>query len=447
MQVDGHQGRVRRVAQQVREHFERRQPVHITKGGEHHVVPLPGDRRFVNRPVDISALDRVLEIDPQKRRCVCEPGVSFRRLVEATLEHGLIPKVVPELEGITVGGAVAGCSIEAMSYRHGGFHDSCLEYEVIAGDGSLVRCGPDREPLLFGMLHGSYGTLGILGRVTFELVPAGPFVHMEYRHLPTLEAFWQELEQRCAAGDYELIDGIIHSPRQFTLCLGRFVEWAPYVSDYRREAIFYRSAARLQEDYLSTVDYCFRYDTECHWLTRTVPPLQWRPVRRAVGRWFLGSSNLIRWSNRLSRVLALKRRPDVVCDVFIPRDRFAEFYRWYERDFDFFPLWIVPYRMPGVYPWVAQEHGRALRQDAPGDLVIDCAVYGKPNNRPHVDYSRLLEDKTFELNGIKTLISRNHYSEERFWQIYNRPNYEAAKARLDPAGIFPDLYQTFGRVE
>ena len=71
---------------------------------------------------------------------------------------GLLPKVVPELEGITLGGAVAGCSVESMSYRYGGFHDTCLEYEVVTGTGERRVLGPGDE--LFHMIHGSYGTLG-----------------------------------------------------------------------------------------------------------------------------------------------------------------------------------------------------------------------------------------------------------------------------------------------
>ena len=48
-----------------------------------------------------------------------------------------------------------------------------------------------------------------------------------------------------------------------------------------------------------------------------------------------------------------------------------------------------------------------------------------------------------ELDGIKTLISRNHYDEATFWNIYSKPRYDAAKARLDPDGIFLGLYEKF----
>jgi hypothetical protein len=248
---------------------------------------------------------------------------------------------------------------------------------------------------------------------------------------------------RVTAGDYDFIDGIVHSPTEWVACLGRFVDSAPYTSNYRWLDIFYKSTRERTEDYLSTADYCFRYDTECHWLTRTIPPLEWKPVRFAVGKVFLGSTNLIKWSKRLAPLLGLKKRPEVVVDVFIPEKRVPEFYSWYQKDYAFWPLWVVPYRIPKMYPWVDPAYAA---KDLGDGLVYDLAVYGKVNNEPGVDYSEVLERKTHELGGIKTLISRNHYSESQFWQIYNRPGYEALKSRVDPHKAFPGLFEKFHRV-
>jgi len=437
-----HDEKVAAIAAEVRAQASSGARIRISKGGVSHFVPLPNDPRTRERAVDVSSLCELIKIDPDKRECTAEPGLSFGALVAETLRHGLMPTVVPELEGISLGGAVVGCSVEAMSYRYGGFHDSCLEYEIVSGAGEVLRCSPSREPLLFGMIHGSYGTLGILTEIRFKLVPAKPFVRLEYRRLPTVARFYAELQERCAKADYDFIDGIIHDAETFILCLGTFVDQAPYLSSYRRLNIYYESTLRRQEDFLRTRDYCFRYDADCHWLTRTVPPLTWKPVRLVAAPWFLGSTNLIRWSKRLDRVLALKRRPDVVCDVFIPAPRFEEFFAWYCAEFRFFPLWVVPYRIPEAYPWVSSEQVARFN----GDFFLDCAVYGKPNSAPDKDYSAQLEEATYRFGGIKTLISRNHYSRERFWSIYNQPNYEAAKARLDPKGVFPDLYENLGSV-
>jgi FAD/FMN-containing dehydrogenase len=428
-----HDARVDAVCEQVRALTG---PAHIDKGGVHHFVPLPGDQRFHGRAVDASALCHVLDIDAERRVCVAEPGATFADVARATLSVGLLPKVVPELEGITLGGAVAGCSVESMSYRYGGFHDTCLEYEVVTGAGERRVLGRGDE--LFEMLHGSYGTLAILVRVTFELVAAKPFVHMTYRRHRDFASFHADLRERCERGDHDFVDGIVHAPDHLVLCCGDFVDEAPRVSSYRRSRVYYKSTRRLDTDWLTTFDYCFRYDTEAHWLSRTVPPLEWAPVRLAVGRWFLGSTNLIRWTRRLEVVLRrVNRRPDVVVDLFIPDSRFGDFFSWYARDFRYWPLWVVPYRLDEPYPWINRDYPITDR------LMIDVAIYGKRNSSRAVDWSAELERKTHELGGIKTLISRNHYTRESFWQIYDHQRWTAAKRELDPAGMFSELYEKF----
>jgi len=160
-------------------------------------------------------------------------------------------------------------------------------------------------------------------------------------------------------------------------------------------------------------------------------------VRRLFGRWFLGSTNLIGWSNRLAGILKMKKRPDVVVDVFVPEKKFPEFYGWYEKEFNFYPLWIVPYQSGKAYPWI----NPAQAAKGGGTFYIDCAIYGKRNDDPEIDYSELLENKVFELGGIKTLISRNHYSEERFWQTYDKPAYMAVKAKTDPDNLLMTIYE------
>lgn len=154
---------------------------------------------------------------------------------------------------------------------------------------------------------------------------------------------------------------------------------------------------------LRTEDYLFRYDADCHWLARTVPPLEWKPVRRAVGRWLLGSTNLINAFGRTSRIMtAFKRRADLVCDIFVPQRNFEAFFDWYHTYIDHWPLWVAPYRPPEPYPSLAPDHADRMEDD----LYIDCAVYGAPNNHRDRDLSEELEQAVFELDGVKTLIGR-----------------------------------------
>jgi len=46
-----------------------------------------------------------------------------------------------------------------------------------------------------------------------------------------------------------------------------------------------------------------------------------------------------------------------------------------------------------------------------------------------------------ELGGVKSLYSDSYYPEDEFWRLYNKPAYDALKARYDPQGKFKNLYQ------
>jgi FAD/FMN-containing dehydrogenase len=439
-----HHTRVARIAAALQVRSARRSDggfVSLDKAAASHFVPNPHDPRHQDDKLDVRDLDEILEIDVAGRTCTAEPGVTFSDLVRATLPHGLAPLLVPELETITIGGAVSGCAVESSSFKHGGFHDGCLEYEIVTSFGEVLRCAPDENPEIFEMIHGSYGTLGIITKLKFRLAPAKPYVRIEYLVYDTFAEFNRELSRRCAAGDVDFVDGIAHSADKFVLCLGRFVDAVSGpTSSYRWLDIYFRSTLTRAEDYLTTYDYFFRYDTDCHWTTQTLPGMRTRLGRLLLGKLFLGSTNLLNWSRRLRPIFKYQKHLPVVIDLFIPKRRFGEFYAWYEQAVGYYPVWIVPYRMPSPYRWIAEAHG-GPRGDA--TEYVDFAVYGLRNDRPGVNYSKLLEERTRECGGIKTLISENHYDEATFWTIYNRDAYDRVKRRTDPRNLFRGLYEKF----
>jgi FAD/FMN-containing dehydrogenase len=423
-----HARKIARVSRQLRGRTSTR-PLSLRKRAVAHQVPRAGDRRRTDDKLDISDLDQILHIDPERRICIAEPGVTFVDLVAATLRHGLVPYTVPELETITIGGAVAGGSIESMSHRHGGFHDSCLEYEVITAKGDVLTCTPDNEHrLVFQMMHFTFGTLGILSKLTFRLAPARPFVKLVHETYTTIDGYLAAIRRHSASGAYELIDGIIHSPTKYVLCLGNFVDRAPYTNRYDWMKIYWKSTAERTEDYLTTPDYFFRYNRGI----TNVRPRSW------LGRLLFGklvdSTRALRVAERLPWLLR-KRQPTVMLDVFVPIGRVAEFMDWYQRTFRFFPLWCVPYRCARDYEWLQPRyHDRADDR-----LFLDLAIYGMKQTGG-VNYHRLMEQELPRFGGIKTLISHNYYGEDEFWTIWDRANYDRVKAITDPDNVFRDLY-------
>jgi hypothetical protein len=424
--ADRHAAKVGRVAAQLRARTATT-PVSIKKKAVSHQVPKRDDLRHKDEKIDVTDLDEILEIDPIARTCTAEAGVTFVKLVEATLRHGLVPIVVPELKTITIGGAVSGCSLESMSFKYGGFHDTCLEYEVITAKGGVMRVRPG--DLVFEMLHGSFGTLGILSKLKFRLVPAKPFVEMTYETYPTLAAYKAGIRRHFETQDVDFMDGIIHSKEKWVLCLGRFVDSAPYTNSYDWLKVYWESTGKLEKDYLKTPDYFFRYDRG----VTNVHPKSF--IGRLLFGKIAGSSTILRLAEWFHELLPAEQ-PDVILDTFLPFSRVEAFMDWYVKKIDFFPIWCVPYRRVRDYEWIADGWFGGLKDD----LFLDLAIYGL-KQPPGRNLYEEFEGALYKLRGIKTLIAYNYYEKDVFWTIWNEPNYRKAKAITDPDNVFRDLYE------
>ena len=425
-----HEQKINRIVKQLKERKSTK-PVSLKKKAVSHEVPKPSDKRHSDEKIDLSDLNEILRIDTKKRICTAEPGVTFVGLVTATMKYSLVPIIVPELKTITIGGAVAGCSIESMSHKHGGFHDTCLEYEIITAKGEVLVCTPDNENnLLFQMVHGTFGTLGIISKLKFKLIPAKPFVKVTYEKYDNIEdyksAIWRYYENE----DVDFMDGIIHSPTECVLSVANFVAEAPYTHNYNWMRIYYLSTKKRKEDYLKTPDYFFRYDKG---VTNVHP-------KSFLGRLFFGkfvnSTRTLKLVAKFRRLIPSDKIP-ITVDVFIPFSKVSNFLKWYKNEVNHFPLWCVPYKLVREYEWVSAGFLNKIKDK----LILDLAIYGM-KKRGDKNYYKIIEDELMQIGGIKTLISSNYYSESDFWKIWNKENYDKVKVKTDPNNIFRDLYTT-----
>src|SRR5207237_5422508 len=128
------------------------------------------------------------------------------------------------------------------------------------------------------------------------------------------------------------VDGFMFSRDEISIIVGRFVDTAPYTSDYTYQNIYYQSLRSRAEDYLSTHDYLWRWDTDWFWCSKNLfsqNPL----VRRLCGRKRLNSvtyTKIMRWNTRVGLTAKLNRwrgvhTESVIQDVEFPMERAAEF--------------------------------------------------------------------------------------------------------------------------
>ncbi|HET9663596.1 MAG TPA: FAD-binding oxidoreductase, partial [Burkholderiales bacterium] len=356
----------------------------------------------------------------------------------------LMPAVVPQLKTITLGGAVAGVGIEATSHRYGLVHETVQNLDVLCGDGRICCCTPDNEhaDLFFGFPN-SYGTLGYALRVTARALPVQPYVRIEHQPFPNPQAFFEQLERHCRESAADFIDGTLFRPDRLFLTLGRFVGEAPYTSDYTYRHIYYRSIPEKREDWLTVRDFVWRWDTDWFWCSKNVGaqnPL----IRRLYGRQRLGSATytkIMRWNSRVGVTQAMERllglrSESVIQDVDVPISRAAEFLEFFAREIGIWPVWICPI---GPQDNAARYPLYPMRREWYVNFGFwDVIRTRKGHERGH--FNRRIERKVAELGGIKSLYSDSYFTEEEFWQTYGGEAYRNLKARYDPEGVFPDLY-------
>jgi FAD/FMN-containing dehydrogenase len=401
--------------------------------------------RDARRRLDLREFNHVLAVDAADGWVEAEGMTTYDDLVTATLQHGALPAVVPELKTITLGGAAAGVGIEASSFRYGLVHETLLELDVLTAGGRVLTCRADNEyaDLFFGFPN-SYGTLGYAVKLKARIVRAKPLVALEHRRFDRREAFFAALEARSGDG-IDFVDGVAFGPGDFCLTTGRFVDSAPYVSDYSFERIYYRSIRERTSDFLTAHDYIWRWDTDWFWCSKNIgAQIPW--VRRLYGRERLGSrtyQRIMRWNSRWGMTKALDRlrgghSESVIQDVDIPIENAAAFLDFFQREIGIAPVWTCPL--------IGRESADRfpLYGIRPGALYVNFGFWDVLRRRgefaPH-HFNGLIEDKVLALGGIKSLYSESFFDRAAFDRTYGGDAYRALKAKYDPDGAFPGLYQ------
>ncbi len=404
-------------------------------------------RTGVSGRLDVSGLSGVLSVDPVARTADVLGMTTYEELVDATLAHGLVPLVVPQLKTITLGGAVTGLGIESTSFRSGTPHESVLELEVLTGDGRLVTARADNEhrDLFFGFPN-SYGTLGYALRLVIELEPVTPFVELRHERFASVPALVERMRAVCAAREVDFVDGVWFSPEECYLTTGRYSAEAPGpVSDYTGMGIYYRSIQQRTSDTLTTRDYLWRWDTDWFWCSRAFG-VQDPRVRRWVPKRLLRSDSYWKivaferqhqWKARWDRRKGLPDREDVVQDVEVPADRLADFMDVFARDVPIEPVWFCPLQQRD--PDVVWD----LYAFDPHELYVNVGFWSTVPLAPGQDptsHNRLLERLVADLGGRKSLYSTSFYSREEFAATYGGAVYDVLKKTYDADGRLLDLY-------
>src|SRR6476661_1604638 len=147
----------------------------VTRGGGSNCAGamMPSPDRVM---IDLSTMDRILDIDPTGRTARIQPGVINADLQQRLAPHGLCFSPDPVSAHLaTVGGNIIENAGGPHALKYGVTYNHVLAAEVLLADGAVIHLSADDDgPDLLGVLIGSEGTIGILTEATVALRPIAP---------------------------------------------------------------------------------------------------------------------------------------------------------------------------------------------------------------------------------------------------------------------------------
>lgn len=433
--------------------------------------------------LDVTCLDSIISIDVENCIAWVQSNVTYHQLASVTVpQFGLMPMVCPEFKQITIGGSVQGLGIESTSHQFGCVHNVCQEYEIIDGKGQILLLNENKNSDLFEFMPGSMGTMAILTSVKIRLMFVTSNIHVRYLRL---SSDFEDVKRLCSKVCYDgspiiFFDGNIHKDHT-VIMLGCLESQAqdgdaqpqsmlekifgksnglPIYGEWPWSVLYYQHVQQVgleeqgngkisnhehiekvlgdfcdnivHEELHPTLDYLFRWDRGAFWLTpysiRT--SLFWRTSLTFAG--LLSTKSLFKRALGMS----LKEREEKVFvqDLDMDIDKCGKFIETVRQKLNIYPIWICPVKSIG------KSFGNGKMEH--DGLVLNIGIYGKvrvPGYDAKVE-NREFENFLISSGGMKGLYGVVYWTEEEFWEIYNKQIYDFIRQKYHANGKLLNVY-------
>lgn len=432
--LEGHNKDVARISAKVREYFESNEKFRIFHGSTNSTRP---DRK--RNLVDTSGLNHVLAVDTVRKTCLVEPNVPMDRLVEATMKHGLVPPVVMEFPGITVGGGYSGTSGESSSFKHGFFNETINFVEMVLADGEVVKLSRTEKEDLFRGAAGALGTFGVTTLVELQLQDAKSFVETTYHPVTSMKDAIVTLREATRNSDLDYVDGIMFSKTEGAVITGKMTNelrpdltihrfssaWDPWFYLHVQDIV--RQGASPSSEAIPLAEYLFRYDRGGFWVGASAFDWFKMPFNKLT-RWWLDDFLHTRMMYTALHASGQSKQY-VVQDLALPYSTAEAFVNYTDEAFNIYPLWLCPLKQshqPTMHP-----HSNDLDASGAPEEMLNIGLWGpgSPDHEMFIAANRDLEAKLKELGGMKWLYAHTYYTEQEFWAMFDQEWYERLRRK------------------
>lgn len=450
-----HNAEVDKVAASVRGFYDRGEKFRIFHGSTNS-TRKSATGRDPSKTVDTSRLNRVLLVNTDEKGpyALVQPNVPMDRLVEETLKYGLVPPVVMEFPGITVGGGYSGTSGESSSFKHGYFNQTLEQVEMVLANGEVITCSENERQDLFRGAAGAVGTLGVTTLVKLRLHKASKYVETTYHPIRGGMPEAMEMIQKLADpnGNLDYVDGIMFSKSEGVIVTGRMTDIPAAelpiqrFSDASDPWFYLHAQARVSKNSGPTSEavplpeYLFRYDRGGFWVGAAAFDYFPGFPFNSFTRWWLDDFmhtrmlyNALHGSGQSEHM--------IVQDLALPYATAKEFVDYTDEKFGIYPLWLCPLKqspLPTMHPHSNEVESDGMTQKQ----LLNIGLWGLAP-RTHAEFlqaNRDLEQKLLELGGMKWLYAQTYYREDEFWSQFDKSWYNSLREKYNATGL-PSVYE------
>lgn len=411
-------------------------------------------------PVD---LFDILELDEKNLTVRVEPMVTVGEISKYLIPKGYSLAVTLEIADATLGGLAMGTGMTTHSHKVGLYHETIVSYEVVLGNGSLVKASQDENQDLYRVLPWSHGSVAFLVALTLQIVKIKPFIKMSYIPVKGEKNYCDMI--RMLSGDdsvdyltADFVEATIFSRDEAVIMVGKYSDYEPNLTvnsvTWWYKPWFYKYVesflqAGKHTELIPLREYLLRHNRAIFWVVESMIPFGNNPLFRFFFGWLLPPKVAFLKFTTTPGIRSFTFTKQVFQDIVLPIRKLEDQIAKSEELFDAYPLLVYPCRVYDHGPHSGQVRPPKKEYLIEGTnyaMYNDLGIYGVPGfvkrkeKYNPVNAMREMEKFTRDVGGFSFLYADIFMTREEFEEMFDLTLYEVVRKKYDAEGAFPHLY-------